>query len=84
VCWETWGVVVEIDGIQHSWATNIVNDALRHNAVTLDNSMVLRLPLLGLRVAADDFFAQIEQALRDRGCPLPETCGDPAAMTAAS
>ena len=21
VCWEQWGVVVEIDGIQHEWAT---------------------------------------------------------------
>ena len=28
---------------------------------------VLRLPLLGFRVAADDFFAQIEQALVDAG-----------------
>ena len=29
-------MVVELDGIQHEWATNIVSDALRHNAVTLD------------------------------------------------
>ncbi|GAA5124898.1 hypothetical protein GCM10023339_47170 [Alloalcanivorax gelatiniphagus] len=84
VCWEEWGVVVEVDGIQHTWATNVVHDALRHNAVTLDGSVVLRLPLLGLRVAADDFFAQIELALRDRGCPVRGTCGDPAAGTAAS
>ncbi|RYC09564.1 hypothetical protein [Nocardioides zhouii] len=84
VCWEEWGVVVEIDGIQHSWATNVVQDALRHNDVTLDNSVVLRLPLLGLRVAADDFFAQIERALRDRGCPLGRTCDDAADGTAAS
>lgn len=84
VSWEEWGVVVEIDGIQHTWATNVVHDALRHNDVTLDNSVVLRLPLLGLRVAADDFFDQIERALRARGCPLPGTCDDPAAGTAAS
>ena len=31
--------------------------------------MVLRLPLLGLRVAADDFFDQIEEALRAGGWP---------------
>lgn len=70
VCWEEWGVVVEIDGIQHSWASQVVGDALRQNAITLEDALVLRVPLLGLRVAADDFFAQIEQALRDRGCVL--------------
>lgn len=84
VSWEAWGVVVEIDGIQHSWATNAVADALRHNDVALDNCLVLRLPLLGLRVAADDFFTQIERALRARGCPLPGTCDDAAAGTTAS
>lgn len=84
VCWEEWGVVVEIDGIQHTWASNVVGDALRQNQVALDSDVVLRLPLLGLRVAADDFFAQIEQALRDRGCPLAGTCGDPGARTTAS
>lgn len=31
VYWEEWGVVVEIDGIQHTWATNVVGDALRQN-----------------------------------------------------
>lgn len=70
VAWEPWGVVVEIDGIQHEWAVNVVADALRHNAVTLDRSIVLRLPLLGLRVAPDDFFAQVTAALVARGCPL--------------
>ena len=63
VIWERWGVVVEIDGIQHSWADQVVGDALRHNAVTLANATVLRLPLLGLRVDPDSFFDQIEQAL---------------------
>jgi len=68
--WDDWNVVVEIDGIQHSWAQNIVGDAIRQNDLSLQGSTVLRLPLLGLRVAADDFFAQIEQALVDAGCPL--------------
>jgi very-short-patch-repair endonuclease len=70
VAWDEWGVVVEIDGIQHAWAERVVSDALRHNTVTLQNATVLRLPLLGLRVAADDFFEQIEQALADNGCPF--------------
>lgn len=69
VCWECWGVVVEIDGIQHEWAANVVPDALRHNAIALDRAIVLRLPLLGLRVAPDEFFDQIIEALVSRGCP---------------
>lgn len=72
VCWDEWGVVVEIDGIQHSWAANLVADALRHNDVALERAVVLRLPLVGLRIAAEEFFLQVEQALRSRGCPLPD------------
>jgi len=69
VTWETWRVVVEIDGIHHAWAQNVVADALRQNDVTLSDAVVLRLPLLGLRIAADDFFDQIEQALLRAGWP---------------
>lgn len=69
VVWEEWRVVVEIDGIQHGWVQNAVADALRHNDVALTDALVLRLPLLGLRVAADDFFDQIVVALQSRGCP---------------
>lgn len=67
VIWEEWGIVVEVDGIQHALAQEVVADALRHNDVTLDNLTVLRLPVLGLRVAADEFFDQIERALVDAG-----------------
>ena len=84
VCWEQWGVVVEIAGIHHTWATNVVADALRQNSIALESDLVLRLPLLGLRVAADDFFAQIAAALRSRGCPLSGTCDEPVAGATAS
>ncbi|QBX55824.1 hypothetical protein EXE58_10390 [Nocardioides seonyuensis] len=67
VHWDEWGVVVEIDGIQHSWASEVVPDALRQNEVTLQHDVVLRLPVLGLRVSPDDFFDQVRRALRDRG-----------------
>lgn len=67
VYWDEWRVVVEIDGIQHSWARNQIADALRHNDVTLTDATVLRLPLLGLRIMPDEFFAQVEQALRSAG-----------------
>ena len=63
VYWEEWGVVLEIDGIHHAWAENIVCDALRHNAVALTHVTVLRLPLLGLRVEPDAFFEQVREAL---------------------
>ena len=65
--WERYGLVVEVDGIQHTWAENVVGEALRQNALTLAGDVVLRLPLLGLRLQPDDFFSQIERALRDRG-----------------
>lgn len=61
--WPDHGLVVEIDGIHHAWAENVVGDALRQNALVLDGDTVLRLPLLGLRLQPDDFFAQIEAAL---------------------
>lgn len=67
VIWEERGVVVEVDGIHHALAQEVVADALRHNDVTLDNLTVLRLPVLGLRVAAEEFFDQIERALVDAG-----------------
>ncbi|MBD3944644.1 hypothetical protein [Nocardioides ganghwensis] len=67
VCWDDFGLVVEIDGIHHSWATSVVPDALRQNEVALGRATVLRLPLLGLRVAADEFFDQVERGLRDGG-----------------
>lgn len=70
IVWEEWGVVVEVDGIHHSWASQVVPDALRHNEVALTDATVLRLPLLGLRVAPDDFFDQIERALAQAGCPV--------------
>ena len=65
--WERWKLAVEVDGIQHSWVSQIVGDALRQNDITLQGCRVLRLPLLGLRVAREEFFAQIEQALVDAG-----------------
>lgn len=70
VAWEEWGVAVEIDGIHHSWALHVVGDALRQNDIALQDTVVLRLPLLGFRVARESFFAQIVQALAARGCPV--------------
>ena len=65
--WPDWRLVVEVDGIHHSWADNIVDDALRQNSLAIAGDTVLRLPLLGLRLRPDDFFEQIEEALRTNG-----------------
>ena len=65
--WGRWGVVVEVDGIQHAWAANLVGDALRHNRLGIEGDLVLRLPVLGLRAEPDAFFAQIEEALARAG-----------------
>lgn len=73
VLFEDWDVVVEIDGIQHAWAEHVVRDAVRHNDLALKGAIVLRLPLLGLRVEPETFFAQIEEALRERGWKPPAT-----------
>ncbi|WP_344771865.1 hypothetical protein [Nocardioides panacisoli] len=63
--WPDLGVVVEVDGIHHTWVENVVGDALRQNSLALERDVVLRVPLLGLRLQPDEFYAQIEQALTD-------------------
>ena len=69
--WLEWRLVVEIDGIHHTWVENVVGDALRQNSLAIAGDTVLRLPLLGLRVCPDAFVDQIEEALRSNGW-LPE------------
>jgi very-short-patch-repair endonuclease len=65
--WNAYGLVVEIDGIHHAWVQNIVRDALRQNSLVISGDVVLRLPLLGLRLEPDAFFDQIGAALIARG-----------------
>ena len=71
VYWRSYGIVVEIDGAQHLKVDADVPDALRQNALSLNGDVVLRVPVLGLRVAPDDFFAQITEALVARGWTPP-------------
>lgn len=65
--WPEHQLVVEVDGIHHAWSENVVADALRQNSLVLNDDRVLRLPLLGLRLQPDDFFAQIADGLRAGG-----------------
>ncbi|MGV1008327.1 MAG: hypothetical protein ACOYBY_06925 [Dermatophilaceae bacterium] len=62
VAWEDVGLVVEIDGGHHVQALNPVDDALRNNELTLGRDLVLRLPVLGLRLAPDAFVDQVVRA----------------------
>lgn len=70
--WPEFKLVVEIDGIHHAWVENVVGDALRQNSLAISGDTVLRLPLLGLRQCPDEFFAQVEQALRGKGWQAPD------------
>lgn len=63
LCWPRYRVVLEIDGVHHTWAENVVGDALRQNALSLQGDTVLRLPLLGYRLEPEEFFAQVRAAL---------------------
>jgi very-short-patch-repair endonuclease len=65
--WPQWRLVVEVDGIHHTWAENVIGDALRQNSLAIAKDTVLRLPLLGLRLNPDEFFDQIEEALMAAG-----------------
>ncbi|KRE37652.1 hypothetical protein ASG73_08320 [Janibacter sp. Soil728] len=58
------GLVVEVDGSQHLQGVAPVDDMLRHNEVAMRGDLVLRVPLIGLRLEADAFLDQIAQALR--------------------
>ncbi|WP_237700721.1 hypothetical protein [Janibacter sp. HTCC2649] len=54
---------MEIDGGHHLLGLNPTDDALRSNEVALGSSRVLRIPLLGLRLEADRFMAQVARGL---------------------
>ncbi|KGN39328.1 hypothetical protein [Knoellia subterranea] len=60
--WEDIGLFVEIDGGHHQWALNPVDDALRQNDLVAAGEHVLRVPVLGLRLAQDRFMAQVVMA----------------------
>lgn len=63
VYWSQYRLVVEVDGIHHLAAPAVVGDALRQNEISLASDTVLWLPLLGLRVAPEDFMRQVRQGL---------------------
>lgn len=66
-CWEEWRLAVEIDGVHHESVQASIPDALRQNTVTIGGLRVLRIPVLGLRVAPEAFLDQVEDVLLSAG-----------------
>jgi len=80
VYWDQFRIVVEIEGFHHLLPGVAIADSLRQNQLTLDRDRVLRIPVLGLRVAeAEDglrvaeaaFLDQVEELLRRHGWQGP-------------
>ena len=67
VRWTEFGVAVEIDGAFHRVGLAVTDDNLRQNHVVLSGDLILRIDLIGLRLAATAFMDQVEAALRSRG-----------------
>lgn len=61
VSWDDVGLVVEIDGGHHALALNPIDDALRQNHRVVAGERVLRIPVIGLRIAAEAFLRQVKQ-----------------------
>lgn len=53
------GLVVEIDGAAHRWGLAVADDNLRANAVTLGADLVLRIDLVGWRIAQSSYMDQV-------------------------
>lgn len=69
VSWDDVGLVVEIDGGHHALALNPIDDALRQNQRVAAGERVLRIPVIGLRIAPKKFMQQARHTydvLRDR------------------
>lgn len=59
ISWDDVGLVVEIDGGHHALALNPVDDALRQNDRVVVGERVLRIPVIGFRLATDRFMLQV-------------------------
>lgn len=61
VSWDDVGLVVEIDGGHHALALNPIDDALRQNERVVAGDRVLRIPVIGLRLAPEQFLLQVSR-----------------------
>jgi hypothetical protein len=74
VFWKEFGVAAEVEGAHHTQGLNAVDDAVRQNEVSIVGDVVIRIPVLGLRLDPETFMAQLARALQAaagrRGRPL--------------
>ena len=63
VRWRECSLVLEIDGSGHTRGLAVMLDHLRANEVVIAGDRVLRIDLMGLRLAPERIFDQIERAL---------------------
>lgn len=63
--WEDPDLHAEIQGAQHYEGLGVVDDSLWFNHLALQDRQLtsLQVPVLGLRLRPDVFFAQIRQAM---------------------
>ncbi len=71
------GLVVEVDGRQHLEGLAPVQDMLRQNSVSMSGDVVLRIPLLGMRLEPDAF--ERAKGEKAEGASAGEGRGAPAA-----
>ena len=64
VFWDEVRLALEIDGAAHTEGLEIAHDHLRQNSLTMDEHLVLRMSLIGLRVVREQFLDQIVSAYR--------------------
>lgn len=64
VCFEEYGLVVEIDGAGHLWGLSGVADGLRANQIVIEGDRVMRINVIGWRLDEGAFMDQVSAALR--------------------
>lgn len=64
VCWDDVGLALEIDGAAHTEGLEVAHDHLRQNSLVMDDHLVLRMSLIGLRVVREEFLDQVVEAYR--------------------
>ncbi len=67
--WTAYDAVVEIEGLHHLEAAQVMADTSRQNELTLGNDRVVRIPVIGLRVDPDHYMTQVARLLRAGGWP---------------
>lgn len=62
-----YGVIVEVNGVQHYEAIATMADALRRNEHAVSDRTALEIPAVALILDPEPFLDQVEEALRRRG-----------------